>query len=284
MTLLFRQKRMSCFYHWGVHLHLEKKSEESLPQKHTAFSSWRKTPEQWKLPLSPGWLIQSFSDPCLQEMWLSQEAKPWGFEVPNHVRSIGLSDIVMMFFLRECPFCLSFSSMSLWQISPRHRRCFPYGGRLMCLLWFCLGLCWPCSSLRVLESAAHHSSPSLQYELCSLFRHAKKKKHRSFCVFPSIHLPKPPRTPTAGPQKELHLQPALKLQRCRVCAEALQHPSFGSLTFSKAKERVRYMVRSNPSFLVLFCQLLNGWWVACYVFVGLSTCKPATTCTTCKCC
>ncbi len=125
--------------------------------------------------LRAGW-SNHFPTLCLQEMWLF-EAKPWGFEVPNHVRSIGLSDIVMMFFLRECPFCLSFSSMSLWQISPRHRRWFPYGGRLMCLLWFCLGLCWPCSSLRLLESAAHHSSPSsLQHQLCSLFRHAKKKK------------------------------------------------------------------------------------------------------------
>ena len=164
-TLLFRQKRNVLFFSQArIDLHLEKTCLIlSLPQKAHIFLDssypWRKTLEQWKLPLSRSWLIQSFSDPWLARnfvifwgqtlrLWSSHhEQKVWrqmcGYN--PYATHRGQPDIVNGFFLRECPF-LSWFGFHLW-ISPRHLRCFRYGGRLMCLLWFCLGLCLQCSSL-----------------------------------------------------------------------------------------------------------------------------------------
>ena len=152
----------------------------------------------------------------------------------------------------------------------------------------------------VLESA-HHSSILQSVPNCVF---VPKKKQPSASLRPLPAFWKPLRTPTAGPQKELHLQPALKLPRSPVCAETLElyeqemkdsksiekktsdsqklrwlHIFFLSLTF-KAEELIRHMVRSNPSFLVLFCQLLRK--MADKVSTCISndqlTCTTANTC------
>ena len=113
MTLLFRQKRNVLFLtgaHWSA---FGKNMSDFItsPKRHTVcYTSypWRKTPEQWKLPLSPSWLIQSFSDP-----WLARNFVIFGGQtlrlqkVPITNKSTqqrGQPDIVMI-VLENVPFC-----------------------------------------------------------------------------------------------------------------------------------------------------------------------------------
>lgn len=122
-------------------------------------------------------------------MWFFEAKGFWNSNVIMcSYASSGWCDDIVMMFLEDVPFVLV-SLPCLW-ISPRHLRCFPYRGRRMCLLWFCLGLCLQCSSLRVLESAHHNSIFQSSVPNC-LFcskRAKKQQKPCSFCIFPSIHL------------------------------------------------------------------------------------------------
>lgn len=296
------KRETSCFFHRRALICIWKKHVwfYHFPKRHTVcYSSypWRKTPEQWKLPLSRSWLIQSFSDPWLarnfvilwgqtlrlqkvpitmkKSMASNVRLQPVRYEsgTTRHCQWVFFLENVhkMSWFLIKCLF-LNFTKAS--QTLPLRRKTYVSSlilfGPLLTVL------------KSVLESA-HHSSIFQSVPNCVFVPNPQKNKTPQFLHL-SVHSPafwKPLRTPTAGPQKELHLQPALKLPRSPVCAETLElyeqemkdskstekkHQTlkhlgdstvfFWRMTF-KAEELIRHMVRSNPSFLVLFCQLLR---------------------------
>lgn len=175
-TLLFRQKR-SCFFtgaHWSAFgktcLIL------SLPQKAHNFSKtypWRKTPEQWKLPLSRSWLIQSFSDPWLPArnfvIFWGQTLRLWS---SHHERSIGDNPTLSWSFKRMSLFvlvslpCLFLNFTKASQMLPLRRKTYVSSlilfGPLLTVL------------KSVLESA-HHSSIFQSVPNCVFVPNPQKK-------------------------------------------------------------------------------------------------------------
>ena len=181
-------KRDPVFSQARIDLHLEKTCLIlSLPQKAHNFSKtypWRKTPEQWKLPLSRSWLIQSFSDPWLPArnfvIFWGQTLRLWS---SHHERSIGDNPTLSWSFKRMSLFvlvslpCLFLNFTKASQMLPLRRKTYVSSlilfGPLLTVL------------KSVLESA-HHSSIFQSVPNCVFVPNPQKKNNKNTVVSASF--------------------------------------------------------------------------------------------------
>ena len=297
------KRETSCFFHRRALICIWKKHVwfYHFPKRHTVcYSSypWRKTLEQWKLPLSRSWLIQSFSDPWLarnfvilwgqtlrlQKVPITMKKK-YGVKcavttrTTRHCQWVFFLENVhkMSWFLIKCLF-LNFTKAS--QTLPLRRKTYVSSlilfGPLLTVL------------KSVLESA-HHSSIFQSVPNGEVFVPNPQKNNKNTVVSASLR----PFTcfleafedtnswSTEGValatssqvaalsgvcgdpgivffflRHEQEMKDSKSIEKKTSDSQKLRWLDVFRMTF-KAEELIRHMVRSNPSFLVLFCQLLR---------------------------